>query len=197
MSFNDVCFKTNPNFRFQEIVTDKSDALSNACIFDVYKDRDKNIILIAPFFDSVNIMKQDYHVSLIDLKENKEIRKLEGHQDRILTCRYFKDPSSENDYIISADRKSNVIVWDISNDFIKKLDINLEYDAFIYSCLLIFDEEQNRMFAVASSVSSNNITKVIDCQTKAIEEIQESKTRMFIIWIVGKTQSQWITLIPL
>lgn len=175
MSFNDVCFKTNPNFHFKEIVTDKSDALSNACIFDVYKDKRNNVVLIAPFFDIKNTMKQDYHISLIDLKDNSEIRKLEGHEDRILTCRYFKDPSSENDYIISADRKSKVIVWDISHDFEKKLDIDLEYDAFIYSCLLIFEQEQNRMFAVASSLSPSNITKIIDCQTKSIEEIQESK----------------------
>ena len=198
MSFNEVCFKTNPNFRFQEIVTDKSDALSNACIFDVFKDKDKNIILIAPFFDPVNIMKQDYHVSLIDLKDNKEIRKLEGHNDRILTCRYFKDPSSENDYIISADRKSKVIVWDISNDFNKKLDIDLEYEAFIYSCLLIFDENQNRMLAVASSISSNNITKVIDCQTRTIEEIQESRdTNVYYLdcWKNTKPQDNTDTFI--
>ena len=175
MSFNDVCFKTNPNFRFQEIVTDKSDALSNNCVFDVYKDKDKNIILIVPFFDTSNIVKQDYYVSLINLKDNKEIRKLEGHKDRILTCRYFKETSSENDYIIAADRKNNVIVWDIYNDFMKRLDINLDYDAFIYSCLLIFDEEQDRIFAVASSVSQTNITKIVDCQTKAISEIQDTK----------------------
>lgn len=174
MSFDDVCFKTNPNFRFQEIITNKSDALSNTCIFDVYKDKDKNIILIAPFFDISNIMKQDYYISLINLKDNKEIRKLEGYKDRILTCRYFKDPSSEKDYIISADKRCNVIVWDISDEFAKILDIALDYDAFIYSCLLIFDEEQNRMFAVASSVSPTNITKIIDCQSKTQQEIPDS-----------------------
>ena len=57
----------------------------------------------------------------------------------------------------------------------KKLDIKLDYDAFIYSCLLIFDEDQDRMFAVASSVSQTNITKIVDCQTKNISEIQDTK----------------------
>lgn len=174
MNFEEVSFKSNPNFRFKEIVTDKSDCLSSTYQFDCYKDKNGEIILISPFFDYENILKQEHHISLINLQNNKVIKKLEGHKDRVVTVRYFQDPSNKNDYFISADRKYHIIVWDLNNECTKKLDIVVKYEGFIYSCLLIFEEK--KMWAVVSSLGENNVTKVIDVDNKDhICEIEDSR----------------------
>lgn len=164
MSFEEIKFNSNPNFRFKEIVTDKSECLSSTYQFDCYQDKNGEIILIAPFFDYQNILKQEHHISLINLRNNKVIKKLEGHKDRVVTVRYFQDPITKNDYLISADRKHHIIVWELSNECSKRLDIVISYEGFIYSCLLIFEEK--KMWAVVSSLAENNITKVIDVDNK-------------------------------
>ena len=174
MSFDDICFISKPNFRFKEIVSNKSDCLSASYQFDCYKDKNDEIILITPFFDYANILKQEYYISLLNLKNNKLITKLEGHKDRITTVRYFQDPSTKNDYLISADKKFNIIVWELSNKYQKIFEIKYEYQQFIYSCLLIFD--QKKIWAVLSSVGDNNITISININNvKEIIEIEDSK----------------------
>ena len=49
----------------------------------------------------------------------------------------------------------------------KKLEMEVKYEGFIYSCLLIFEEK--KMFAVTSSLGSNSITRVIDVDNKSNE----------------------------
>jgi WD40 repeat protein len=88
--------------------------------------------------------------------------------------RYFQNPETKNDYFISADKKYNIIVWDLSNNCDKKLEMEVKYEGFIYSCLLIFEEK--KMFAVTSSLGSNSITRVIDVDNKSnVTEITDSK----------------------
>ena len=174
MSFDDICFSSYPNFRFKEIITNKSDCLSSTYQFDCYKNADGETILISPFFDYDNALKKEHHISLINLKTNKEIRKLEGHKDRVINVRYFKDSSTDNDYLISSDRNHNVIVWDLSNNDSKILDIQIKYEGFIYSCLLIFEEK--KIWAVVSSLGDKNVTKVIDADNiNEIIDIKDSK----------------------
>jgi hypothetical protein len=87
---------------------------------------------------------------------------------------YFQNPETKNDYFISADKKYNIIVWDLSNNCDKKLEMEVKYEGFIYSCLLIFEEK--KMFAVTSSLGSNSITRVIDVDNKSnVTEITDSK----------------------
>ena len=173
MSFEYKNFKTKPNFRFQEYVTEKSDCLCSTYQFDCYENKKGEIILISPFFDIDNILDNIHYISLINLKDNKEIKKLEGHKDRIVNLRYFQNPFTKNDYLISADRKFIVIVWDLT-DYNIKVNIEIKYEVFIYSCLLFFD--QNQMWAVTSSLGVNNYTKVIDCEDKTnIIDIEDSK----------------------
>ena len=174
MSFEEVSFNSNPNFRFQESITTKSDCLSGTYQFDCFKDKNGDVILISPFFDLPNAVDMDHHIALINLKNNEVVKKLEGHKDRVVTVRYFQNPETKNDYFISADKKYNIIVWDLSNNCDKKLEMEVKYEGFIYSCLLIFEEK--KMFAVTSSLGSNSITRVIDVDNKSnVTEITDSK----------------------
>ena len=179
MSFEDVNFKSNPNFHFKEVVVAKADALSASYQFDCFKDKKGDVILIYGYFDETLAYEYNFYVSLFNLNTNQEVKALEKAKDRILSVRYFKDPYTEKDYLIAADKKSFVTVWDLSDNYNKILEIELKYEGFIYNCLLMFEKET--MYAVASSISSNNYTKVIEIQNKEInkeptvKEIQSSK----------------------
>ena len=174
MSFDEMPFTSNPNFRFQEAITTKSDCLSGTHQFDCYKDKNGDAILISPYFDIAKAIEMDHHISLINLKNNEVVKTLEAHKDRVTTVRYFQDPDTKNDYLISADKKYKIIVWDLSNNCEKKLETEVKYEGFIYSCLLLFIDK--KMYAVVSSLGSNSITRVIDVSNKDnVKEITDSK----------------------
>ena len=158
MSFEDIPFKSAPNFKFQEIIADKSDCLSSTYQFDCYKDKTGRVILISPFFDFDNPNTSDYHIRLINLENKEVLKKLEGHSDRVSTVRYFQDPNDKKDYFVSADVKGFVFVWDLTDDC-KKCDkiyeVETQYWGFIYSCLLFFRKKE--IFLVTSSISVSNV----------------------------------------
>jgi hypothetical protein len=170
MSFELTCFNSNPNFQFKEKVFEKCDVLSHSYNFDCYQDQNKEVKLLAPYFEVKT--PQDIYIKVINLKDNKEEKKLEGHKDRILTIRHFQDPTNKKNYIISADRKYNVIVWDL-DDYSKKFETEIKYEGFIYSCYLIF--EGKAIWAVTSSIGSNGVTKVFNVETKECKDINDSK----------------------
>ena len=150
-------FKTEPNFKFKEIVRDKADCLTSTYQFECYKDKNGEVYLIYPFFDIENDMN-NYHLSVVRLKDNKEVKLLEGYKDRILTIRYFQDPYTKSDYLVSADRKNNIILWDLRNNFSKKLEKKVNCNSFIYSLLLIFDP--NKIYI--AFLNTDDGTKVFD-----------------------------------
>lgn len=161
MNFEKNSFKTDPNFKFKEIVREKAECLSSTYQFECYKDKNGEVYLIYGFWD-IEIVFHNYYLSVVRLKDNIEVKKLEGYKDRILTIRYFQDPYTKNDYLISADRQYNIILWDLSNNFAKKLETKVNIDSLIYSLLLIFDS--NKIYVVFANV--NDGTRVFDINNK-------------------------------
>ena len=164
MSFDKQNFKTNPNFKFREYPAELRECLGTTFTYDVYKDSQGRTILITPYWNinkqcntegdpSIGLEKYHY-ISLIDLSNNKEIQTLVGHTDRVVTCRYFEDPFTKKQYLISADRKYKVKVWDLSDNGKIVFDKELKegYDNFIYSVLMIFEEK--RIYVVTSTLGS-------------------------------------------
>ena len=169
MSFDKQNFITNPNFKFCEYPAEFRECLGTTYTYDVYKDKKGRTILIAPYW---NINKQcntegdpsqgleNYHfISLLDLGDkNKELSKLIGHKDRVVTCRFFEDPYTGKQYLISADRKYQVKIWDltdIDHDSTKPIfdkQVQIKYDNFIYSVLMIF--ENGKIYAVVSTLGT-------------------------------------------
>lgn len=168
MSFDQQNFVTNPNFKFREYPATLRECLGTTYSFDVFKNKEGKAILVTPHFDIDNQCNKEgdpskglenYHyISLIDLQDNKEIKQLFGHTDRIVTCRFFEDPHTKKQYLISADRKYKVKVWDLSDDgkiiFDKAVD---GYDNFIYSVLMVFEEDK---IYVLTSTLGNGETNV-------------------------------------
>ena len=151
MSFENAIFTSNPNFKFKEVVMEKSECLASTYQFDCYKAKDGKTILISPYFDIDRPGDRIHHISLVDLETKEVVKKLEGHKDRVLTARYFQEPKEKKDYLISADRKHHVIVWDLE-DGKKIFERDLKYDSFIYSVLLMF--EDSNIYPVVSTLGS-------------------------------------------
>ena len=174
MSFEEQMFKTNPNFCYKETIFDKGDCLSGSYLFDVYRDKDNEVKVIAPYFDVNKAAESDNHISIINLRNNEVVKELKGHKDRVISVRYFQDPKTKRDLLISSDRKQNVIVWDLSNDGSKEFEVETKYEGFIYSCYLIFDE--SKILAVTSSIGSNSVTKVYNIkEAGSVMELNDSK----------------------
>lgn len=153
MSFHNDNFKANPNFKYKGNAAEKSECLASTYQFDVYKDDKGEVFLISPYWDISKADQPDHHISLINLKNNQVEKVLEGHKDRVLVARYFQDPYTKKHYFISADRKYHVLVWDLSDNGKIIFDEYLKYDSFIYSVLLMF-EENGTIYAVISTLSS-------------------------------------------
>jgi hypothetical protein len=178
MSFEDIPFSSIPNFRLKETITTTSDnSLSSSHQFDCYKDEKGNVILIYPYFDEPKGYEKDFHICLVDLKTNTLIKALDREAGRILTIRHFRHPKTKIDYFVAAYNKGFIAVYDLSNDCRKVVEYDLKYEGFIHNAFLFYDPVKDKMYAVASSISSNNITKIVDAENQGseIKEIQDSK----------------------
>ena len=185
MSFDQQNFVTNPNFKFREYPAELRECLGTTYTYDVYKDKQGRTILITPYWNidkqcntegdpSIGLEKYHY-ISLIDLSNNKEIKSLVGHTDRVVTCRFFEDPYTHKQYLISADRKYKVKVWDLTDDGKIILDKELKegYDNFIYSVLMIF--EKDKKYAVTSTLGSGETTIFTIDNDEQVQKLKDTK----------------------
>ena len=185
MSFDKQNFKTNPNFKFRENPAELRECLGTTYTYDVYKDKQGRAILITPYWNinkqcntegdpSVGLEKYHY-ISLIDLSNNEEIQTLVGHTDRVVTCRFFEDPFTKKHYLISADRKYKVKVWDLTDNGKIVFDKELKegYDNFIYSVLMIF--EQNKIYVVTSTLGSGETNVFVIGSDEAPKKLKDTK----------------------
>ena len=159
MSYDKIPFKTNPDIQFNSLISEQSDCLAGSCNFEVFKDKkDQKTYIFTLYFD-IDTTQQKYAIRIISLDDKKIIKELEGHEDRILNVRYFYNEITKNEYLVSADRKTLAIVWDITNDYknIKKIKFN--FDSFIYSNVLFFKNDS--IFLISSSIS-NHGAKIVD-----------------------------------
>jgi len=160
MSFEKINFISKPKFKFKEYIAENVCRLISSFQYDCYKDKSGEVILIFPDKDYDNPGTQ-FLIFLISLNNKKIIKKLEGHKDEFITVRYFQNPYSKKDYLISASR--NAIVWDL-NDFCKIFEINNSCNSFFFSNLLIFDS--NKIYSVFSILGEGS-TKVFDLKGKS------------------------------
>ena len=152
-----------PKFKFKEYISEKADCLGSSYQFDCYSDKNGEVILIMVYFDIEHVGDSIHDILLIALNDNKVIKKLKGHNDRVLSARYFQEPNSKKDYLISADRRQIVIVWDL-NDFCKIFEKEMNYDSFIYSSLLI--SFSNNIYAVISTLGEGS-TKIFNLKDES------------------------------
>ena len=91
--------------------------------------------------------------------DNKKILSLQGHKNDITTIRYFINKNNYNninEYLISGDIDHIVIIWDITNNYKIKYQIDTKYNSSIYSCLLIFPHNNNDNYIITSTYYKSN-----------------------------------------
>jgi len=184
MSFDKQNFISNPNFKFCEYPAELRECLGTTYTYDVYKSKDGKTILISPYW---NINKQcntegdpslgleNYHyISLIDLSNNQEIKTLVGHKDRVVTCRFFEDPFSGKQYLVSADRKYQLKVWELTDNGKQVFDKHVDnYDNFIYSVLMIF--EKDKRYVVVSTLGNGETYVYNMNEEQYIKKLNDTK----------------------
>ena len=137
------------NLKYKLDITDKNDHCGANDIFEVFTSyKDKKV-----YIASKNV---DYNIDIISLSDNQKIKSLNGHNNSISTIRYFINNKDYNEYLISADHNYLVIIWDITNNYNIKYKIETEYDDIIYSCLLVFPENNDDNFIITSSISTSD-----------------------------------------
>ena len=149
-------FKQPQNLEYKLNITETNDFKGVNDLFEVFvcsNDHKEYVV-------SKNIT--NYNLDVYTLSDNKKILSLQGHKNRITTIRYFMDNIYNYEYLISADINGIVILWDIINNYKIKYQIDTLYDIssdkglVIYSCLLIFDKNNEDNYIITSI---NNISK--------------------------------------
>ena len=161
--------KNNPqNLKLkQDIVTTNTKGGLND-IFEVFTSlKDKTLYLVSP-------NKNNFNLDLITLIDNKLKISLKGHLKKVTNVRYFLNNFTNEDYLISADESGIVNLWDISNNYSKKYSIDTNYNDIIYSCLLVFTNNEN-------FESSNNDNKgyIITSTYGISDENEKSSTKIY------------------
>ena len=128
----------NPIFKYHSDILHTNDGnfLNNK--FEAYYSyRDKKLYLVSP-------NHFNYQLYIFNLNYNRIIKKLKGHSFFITSIKYFFNQLNKKEYLLSSDRNKWVILWDINNNFDKKVIINTKYKYnYIYSCLILFNISNN------------------------------------------------------
>ena len=141
--------------------------------FEVYHlHKDPNTVYIA-----VKCKELTSNISYIDIikmssiNNIKNITKLSGHNHRIVFVKYFINPYTLKEYLLSGDRDVIIKVWEIIDEKNYKLlcSINTEYGcvfhgASIYNCILYFTE--NRSYIITTTIT-NDYHKIYDLDNGA------------------------------
>ena len=138
-------FNKNPNFKAAFYIYNTNDKGIND-IFEVFlsvKDNTEYLVVYNKKAKSLNIYQLLY---------NKLVLSLYGHTNNVTSIRYFFNNKSYDEYLISADSDKIVIIWDITKNYEMKYKINTFYSkhGLIYSCLLVFPNNQNDDYIITS-----------------------------------------------
>ena len=118
------------------------------------------------------------NIDIIKMKSINDIRKikrLKGHQKRIVFVKYFKNPFTLQEYLISGDREENVRAWEIldENNYLSLCVIKTNYGRLlmqqsIYNCLIYFTEKRN--YIITTTVT-NNYSRLYELENGALIKI--------------------------
>ena len=112
-----VEFKEDPqNLKYNETLTKVNKC--NNYYFDVS-------IGLTDHLEYIIYANNSNNIDIMRINDKTIIKSLEGHKGEIYFIKYFCKNNKE-DYILSSDENSFVIIWDIQNYFSKKFTIQME-----------------------------------------------------------------------
>ena len=154
-------FNSEPKkLKYKQTIIKTNDLFGANDLFEVFISyKDNKEYIVSPNFKTFNL-------DILSLLDNSLIKSLKGHKNHITTIRYFINNKDYKEYLISGDQNQIVIIWDISENYNIKYQINTgyKYGKNIYSCLLVFLDNINDNFIVTSikgiSDDNNSATKI-------------------------------------
>ena len=176
---NTIFVKDPNNLKYILDITNTNDPWGYNDIFEVFKSyKDNEEYIISP-----NI--KNYNLDIFALLDNKKIKSLNGHKNNITIIRYFINNKDYNEYLISADLNYIFILWDITNNYNIKYNIDTKYNDYICSCLLIFPDNNNDNYIITSTQSRS------DDNDKSATKIYSLNNGEFIKYI-NNTKNSYI-----
>ena len=138
------------NLKFKSDITFTNTSAGWNDMFEVFISyKDNKEYLVSP---NVN----NFNLDIFDLLDNKKILSLRGHKNDVRTVRYFINKNNYNEYLISADDNKIVILWDVSDNYNIRHQIDTKYGNNIYSCLLVFPHNNNDNNYIITSTYSDS-----------------------------------------
>ena len=144
-------FKKEPkDLKYKYDITNTNTVSGLNDIFEIFKSyKDNKEYLISP-------NNNNYCLDIFSLLDNRKISSINGHKKKIRTVRYFiNNKDNHNEYLISGDDNKIVIIWDITNNYNIKYEIDTKYKDDIYSCLLIFPHNINDNYIITSTTNKS------------------------------------------
>ena len=141
-------FNKYPEFNFNKDIINSDSIKGNVDIFEVYlshKNNEEYLVL------AINENNYNFELDIYNLLYNKKIISLKGHKSLISSVQYFINEFNKNEYLISSDKKGIVIIWDLSNNYEIKYKLESDLVPYIYSCLLIFPQNDLNYIIVSTS----------------------------------------------
>ena len=144
-------FMGNPeNLKYIENITENHSCGGLLSNFDVFKGLHDNVEYI------IYNNKLNFNLEIMRIKDKFLIKSLEGHKSRTTVIKYYKKNNKE-DYILSCDSGEDenhikrVIIWDIQDNFLKKIIIKEEeYTGKIFDSLILFDILKKNYILISS-----------------------------------------------
>ena len=152
--------KLSEKIEIKEVVDGGRGMNDHFAVYNLVKDAKKRVyVAIKNKLEN----KENSYINIIKIKSihNYKIKKrLYGHNRRIVFVKYFLDPYTDNEYLLSADKQQVVLVWKIldKNNYKRFCYINTFYGQLmayqsIYSCIIFFTEKKNYIYT--TSVTKN------------------------------------------
>lgn len=202
MDNNNIIYtKTNiPNFKYKKELYLNNESKGINDIFEVFTSLKDNIAYL------LCLNSNNYNIDILNLFNYSFINSLKGHNNHIISIRYFNNKNQINnddydEYLLSSDESNFLIIWEIkiNNNYEIKHIINTGYIYESYSSLLLLNANINninineRNFIITSTSTFNQSFNNEKCSSKlyslnsgsfikTIFKTSNNKTYYIIIW---------------
>ena len=184
--------------KFKETILNTNYGSGCNSLFDVYiNNTNSKAYLVSSNYGNCTI-------DIILLENNSLIASLKGHQNEILSIRYFMNETTKDEYIISSDIEKRVIVWNIHNNFNIDFNCKIDYSYFcyIYSCIITNIQQFNYVITSCYTNSINKKDPKKDCTKmyslmnkdfiKNIYKTESNCTRYMLSWYNNYDENVYI-----
>ena len=169
VNFTSSPFKLTKYQKIKEVVDGGRGMNDHFAVYNLVKDPKKRVyVAIKNKLESSN----KSFINIIKIKSVDKFRiiqRLEGHNQRIVFVKYYLDPYTENEYLLSADKEEVVMVWKIldKNNYKRFCYINTFYGELmlgqsIYSCIIFFTEKKNYIYTTTATKNYSRLYEVED-----------------------------------